>query len=76
MIIIISTKLSKKIINTKKTQGLNQYAPYGEMLDIPKCGQILRNNKNCPLTSLQVKNKGKEEMKNGREERREGKEDI
>ena len=44
MIIIISRAVCKKVKDSKneKKQGPKQYAPHGEMSDIPKCAQAVR----------------------------------
>lgn len=44
MIITISRAVCKKVKDSKnkKKQGPKQYAPHGEMSDIPKCAQAVR----------------------------------
>lgn len=71
MIVIIST-LSKRIKDTKKTQGPNQCAPYGKIIFLSVLKH--RNNKTCPLKYLQGKIK---ERKGVREEGgKEGKDKV
>lgn len=62
MIVIISTTLSKRIKVTKKTQGPNQYAPYGKIISL----SVPKNRSNKTLKYLQGKRKGRKE--GGREE--------